>query len=99
MPAYVRVELHERSAYDKPTGETYELLHAQLAERGIERWVEVSEGGKKQLPSGLYYTKGADKYAIGKLVSDAVKYVGYPHSYVVAVSSGALVQNLKNYVG
>jgi hypothetical protein len=94
MAAYVRVELHENNSYDKPDGSDYAKLHELLSSRGIERWVDVTGVGNQCLPSAFYYTKASDKNAIGKDVGWAAKQIGYPFSYVVVISAGALVHNL-----
>jgi hypothetical protein len=97
MAAYVRVELHEKSRYDKPDEADYAKLHELLSSKGIERWVDVSGSGNRFLPSAFYYTKAGDKQAIGKDVGWAAKQIGYPYSYVVVISAGALVHNLDAY--
>lgn len=95
MAAYVRVELHEKNAYDRPDGSDYARLHELLSSKGIDRSVSVTGIGDQCLPSAFYYTKGTDKHAIGRDVGWAAKQIGYPYSYVVVISSGALVHNLE----
>jgi hypothetical protein len=95
MPAYVRVELHEKSSVDRPTAGDYVALHTLLSTKGIERKVDVATVGEQCLPSGLYYTKANDKNTIGADVSWAAKQIGFPYSYVVVISAGALVHNLQ----
>jgi hypothetical protein len=97
MSAYVRVELHERNARDKPSAEVYGRLHELLASKGIQRWVNVAEVGNQYLPTAFYYTKASDKNEIGKDVQWAADQTGYAYSYVVVISAGALVHNLGAY--
>jgi hypothetical protein len=95
MSAYIRVELHQRTTYDKPTSDDYAKLHALLAEKKILRSVTIESIGEQCLPSGLYFTQASDKREIGKDVNWAARQVRYPYSYVVVINGGALVRNLE----
>ncbi len=49
-----RVELHAASFDD------YELLHAQMQQRGFYRAVIVDDGYTHQLPTGTYVVRNTD---------------------------------------
>lgn len=90
----VRVELHENGPHDKPTGEVYAKLHAQMQAAGFDRTVYnpaktgALDVGAYWLPTGTYAAikfSTANEAVAGAW--NAAKGLGYTYEVAAAGSS------------
>lgn len=83
---FARVELHDADWPDD-----YEDLHKSLSKVGFNNCLPLSEGGKKRLPTGLYWAKSQsdDKEVVFGKVKKCADDTGFSNEVIVIVSGGS----------
>ena len=83
---FARVELHGARWPDH-----YATLHAALEEHNFSNCVPVGAGGRRRLPTGLYYSPDRvdDNVRVGNAVKACADSTGYRNEVIVIKSAGA----------